>query len=306
MRGYFKSLAKQSGVAVGAGGSSAPGSPLRIAPDRAPTPPHAEGVDLINSTAASEDPGSRTLTSHWSSIERGPRDHEGGRFNDLKTPGVGTEHGKHGPGADVSDSADQQAVELSETRLIRSGSAHSFAFEAKQGSEADGPSGNKGEQRWTGKGGVIRVGEPGSSFPQKLAGEQDSLSELAHTLRQGPDYSISREDLEGIREWLSSPPHSIEAIQNRAAADLNPPKVFSASEDIRSLVPNFSDRESGSQTEIQEFSLSIGSISVVVEQPAQPPPDRPASRRPVESESATGQPGVRDTFALSRSYFRGF
>jgi hypothetical protein len=328
MRGYFTRLAKQSGLAIGAGSPYTQvdlGSRSSVAPESAKAPLHVETVDLVNPSA--EDRGSQSLAAHWSSFERGTRDkavsasrrRTPADINDSPTFGGETEPGgKHVPSREASDysvsifpdNSNQQIVQLSETKLVRQGSPHSSALKDNAGAgwpEADGTSGKRGEQRWVGKGGVVRVGERGGPVQQRLALDPDSFSEVARVLgQQGPNSSIPLDYLDDIREWLSSPPNRIEVIQS-SEADANPKKAFTAFEqDVGSLVPNFSDRDPSSQNDIQEFSLSIGSISIVVEQPGQPQKDRPVSRQPLERESDGAQPGPRDTFALSRSYFRGF
>ncbi|HEY3040667.1 MAG TPA: hypothetical protein VGJ66_18155 [Pyrinomonadaceae bacterium] len=318
MRGYFTGLAKQSGLAIGDFGAGSPkakahqDSSSRVSSGRAgatlpvETALHVDSVELVNPSA--ESGGSRSLATRSSSFQRGTGD------QDASATGGGTPadiQGTQSPGVEAKqfpDSSNQQIVERSETKFICQGSSQSSTFvdNAGEGSfEADGPASETGEQSWAGQGGVVRVGERGRSDHQKSTLNRDLFSRVAPAPgRQGPDFSIPLDYLDDIREWLSSPPDSIEAIQTNEA-DSNPEKAFTASQqDVRLLVPNLSDRSS--QNDIQEFSLSIGSISIVVEQPAQPPIDRPASRQPVENQAASAQPGARDTFALSRSYFRGF
>ena len=323
MKSYFTGLAKQSGLAIGAFGAGSLRAKARqdssslVPSGRAgaavpiETALHVESVELVNPSA--DDRGSRSLATRSSSFQRGTRDQDVSATGHRTSADIlGTHiHGTQSPGVEAKqfpDSSNQQIVERSETSLISQGSSQFSAVgdNAGEGSlEADGPGSETGEQSWAGQGGVVRVGERGGSNYQRSTLDRDLFSEVAPALgRQGPDFPIPLDYLDDIREWLSSPPNSIEAIRT-SEADSNSEKAFTASEqDVRVLVPNLSDRSS--QNDIQEFSLSIGSISIVVEQPAQPPIDRPATRQSVENQPASAQPAARDTFALSRSYFRGF
>lgn len=317
MRGYFTRLAKQSGLAIGSAGAASAQAKahLRSSPRASPaaarnveTPLHFESVDLITPSAA--DPGSPSLTDRGSSFGRGLLNQDAFASGPAMPADINGAQSFRGEVSSFPDSSNQQIAKLSETKLVRQGSSRPSASADNVGegwAEADGPGGERSEQPWTGQGGVVRVGERRGSNDQRSTLDSASFSEVAPAIgRQNPDFSIPPDYLEDIREWLSSTPNSIEAIRS-SEDDSNPGKAFTASkQEVRALVPNLSDRDGSSQKDIQEFSLSIGSISIVVEQPAQAPNDRPASRQPIERQPASAQTGATDTFALSRSYFRGF
>jgi len=150
------------------------------------------------------------------------------------------------------------------------------------------------------KGGVIRVGESESPIEMKT----ESSSELFR--RDVPvATSIPDEYLAGIREWLDSPPIEIEASERRKTLQQSPESAQVPVKDRGQALPTLRDSGVSPQNEIQEFSLSIGSISIVVEEPPAPkqqvnhvPPQTPA---PVSAAAP-----AHDAFALSRRYFRGF
>ncbi|HEX3231180.1 MAG TPA: hypothetical protein VHQ95_19530, partial [Pyrinomonadaceae bacterium] len=118
--------------------------------------------------------------------------------------------------------------------------------------------------------------------------------------------SIPHEYLEGIREWLDSPPIEIEGSEPRRALQQSAESTFGTVKDPgQSPRPTIVDPEASPQNEIQEFSLSIGSISIVVEEPPAPRP-QPNNVPPQTAATVSPAPPAHDAFALSRRYFRGF
>jgi hypothetical protein len=194
-----------------------------------------------------------------------------------------------------SDDSNKKTAELSGLSVFQESSTHSLALEKQGESELDVAASS-----------VVRVGEPGGSGEPKLAPQADSFVAITQTSNR-QEASIPPDYMEAIREWLGSPPSRSEAMESQGLADRNREEVSTApGPGDRSLPSNFVDRDSGPQNDIQEFSLSIGSISIIVEEPAQQPKQQPRIGRPVESPSAGAQPRARDAFALSRNYFRGF
>jgi hypothetical protein len=116
--------------------------------------------------------------------------------------------------------------------------------------------------------------------------------------------SIPHEYLAGIREWLDSPPIEIEASERRKTLQQSPESAQVTMKDrSQAMLPRLRDSGVPPQNEIQEFSLSIGSISIVVEEP--PAPKQQVNHvQPQTPVSAA--PAAHDAFALSRRYFRGF
>jgi hypothetical protein len=323
MRGnYFTRLAEQSGLAIGVRNQSArarPASYPLVPAVGAEAPLHVETVDWANSVPPSEGGG---LPS--SSVERSTRDQDASEGawqptrNKQQIPS-GSEQAERQLAASAlpnpsiatsSDDSNKRIVELSETSFFRHGSTRSATLEkAGERGNVAGSSSEGLKRSSGGMAGVIRVGDHGNSIEQKPAPETDPFTEVARVIaRHEP--SIPGDYLADIREWLSSPMITSEAIETTESRDVwnrNPRKVSTAQEQAdRSLQFNLVPRDSAPQNDIQEFSLSIGRISIVVEQPAQPPKERAARPQPVERKSASGQSGARDTFALSRSYFRGF
>ncbi len=319
MRGYFARLAKHSGVAIGTRNPSArsrPGPLRRVTPDVAGAPLHVETIDLEDSVSPA---GEARLQSR--SMERSIHQDafEGARQltrNDAKISSESEQAGKQVAASDVpspsistsTDDQNKQIAELSETSFFREGATRSLALEKTSESEPDvaGSSSEALEGQSGGKGGVVRVGELVSSIEQKPAPEPDSFSELTRMIGR-QERSIPPDYLEGIREWLASPATGRQDIPSQSATDHKPGKVSSAPERAdRSLHSNFVVRDSATQNDIQEFNLSIGSISIIVEEPRQQPAQRFNSVQPAESAPVSTQTRTRDAFALSRSYFRGF
>jgi hypothetical protein len=321
MRGYFTRLAKQSGVAIGVSNPSArarPSSRPRVPPVGAGPPLHVEAVNWVDSFPPAEEVGWQS-----GSVDGSTRNQDGSEGawqpipNDRQIPSDSEQAKRQVAASDVpntsiatsSDGSNKQIVELSETSFSRQSSTRSLGLErASERGDVAGSSSEGPKKQWGEKGGVVRIGERRKSIEQKPAPEPDPFDEVARAIVR-PEPSIPRDYLAGIREWLSSPPvisEAIETIESRDAWDRNPAKISTAEEQADRSHSNFVPRDSAPQNDIQEFSLSIGRISIVVEQPAQPLKDRPASRQPVETRPASEQSGGRDAFALSRSYFRGF
>jgi hypothetical protein len=321
MRGYFTRLAQQSGVAIGVSNPSTrarPGSHPRVPPVGAGAPLHVETVDWVDSFPPAEEVGLQSGSVGTSTSSQDASEGAGQpTHNDQHIPSDSEQAKRQVAASDVpnpsiatsSDGSSKQIVELSETSFFRQGSTSPLALErASERGDVAGSSSEGLKKQWVGEGGVVRVGERGNSSEQKPAPEPDPFDEVARAIAR-PEPSIPRDYLAGIREWLSSPPvisEAIETIESRDARDRNPAKGSTAQKQADRSHSNFVPRDSAPQNDIQEFSLSIGRISIVVEQPAQPPRDRPASPQPAERDSASGQSGGRDAFALSRSYFRGF
>jgi hypothetical protein len=154
-------------------------------------------------------------------------------------------------------------------------------------------------------GGVIRVGEPENPTKTKTTKAPESSSELFRS-DVPMATSIPHEYLEGIREWLDSPPIEIEHSDGRNPLQQSPESAFvTMKEPAQSTRPTLVDPEAPPQNEIQEFSLSIGSISIVVEEP--PAPKQQANHvQPQTPAAVSPAPPAHDAFALSRRYFRGF
>lgn len=317
MRGYFTRLAKQSGIAIGGRSPHARSRASSTLPprlDRADAPLHVEIVDLVNPSPADE--------GHQDASESGRRPTP--EINDMKgfagetkqakqhvPPGDAVERSIAAPSAASSYVSDQQTLELSETKLIGPASSRSFTLESTpvgQGSEVDESASEKSEQHSGRAGGVVRVRESGSAIQPGVASDPYPATEVARAIeRLEPNSSMPPEYLAGIGEWLSSTPENIEPIQSRSAVDSNLQNAFGPpDQELQSLVPGVGDRDGASQADLQEFNLSIGNISIIVEQPTQPPKEKPATRQPAERQSFSAQRSARDGFALSRSYFRGF
>jgi len=217
----------------------------------------------------------------------------------------------------AADRPNNQIAELSETSFVIPGSTFSLDLTGNEREHESGSRTGSLEKHFAEKGGVVRVGE------QVSAGERKPDAEVRPNLEVGRESglqsSIRSDYLEGIREWLETPSITSEAgltgrdvdqPPEQVSTPLDPadqsqwvPRAPRAAQDLHTV---FVEREPDPQNEIQEFSLSIGSISIVVEEPAQQPKLRSNSVQPVESALVNAQPRARDAFALSRSYFRGF
>jgi hypothetical protein len=145
------------------------------------------------------------------------------------------------------------------------------------------------------------------SIEQESAPESHSFTEDARTIRRD-ELSIPSEYLVGIREWLASPPPGNEEVRERSLQEV---EVFKDAEPAdRTSHGRVVHFEPSPQNDIQEFSLSIGSIRIVVEEPPKPSPEAAPRYNntvpPAQSSPVTAQAQSRDAFALTRNYFRGF
>ncbi len=188
--------------------------------------------------------------------------------------------------------------------FLKQVSMHSLDLEQSSQGESDLPvSSSEADEKQSGGKDPVTADKRWITIEQKPAPEPDSLTEDASTISR-EELSIPRDYVEGIREWLASPPLIGEEIQRHRAAER---EVFKTPEQAdRPPHSRLFDLDSTPQNEIQEFSLSIGSIRIVVEEPAQQPAQQSNSVQPVERAQVTGQPQSRDAFALTRNYFRGF
>ena len=98
----------------------------------------------------------------------------------------------------------------------------------------------------------------------------------------------------------------IEESARRKTLPPSPESAFATVKERGQLTrPTLVDREVPPQNEMQEFSLSIGSISIVVEEP--PAPKQQVNHvQPQTAVAVSPAPPAHDAFALSRRYFRGF
>jgi len=154
------------------------------------------------------------------------------------------------------------------------------------------------------KAGVIRVGEPENSLELETARDADlsgeTFPEAAPAL-----VSIPRDYLEGIREWLNSPAIEFKKGEERQIAKADSSTTFTRSKDDDHFSrPKVPEPPIPPQSEIQEFSLSIGSISIVVEDGAPKQLTNSVPQQP--SAPVKSAPQTHDAFALTRRYFRGF
>lgn len=310
MKGYFTHLAKLSSVAIGARTPSArpgQGALPRVPPEVIDAPLHIESVALVDSSPAGE-----TALQH--SVERSVHRqdaHGGPRISSADQPAARevVESNAHKPSiAGHSDDSDKQTAELSELSFVQQTSTSSLASEKASESEPDiaGPKDMGLERRSAVKPGVVRVGELVRSSEPELASDADSSATPARAIHR-PEPSIPRDYLEAIHEWLGSPPARSDVTDNRGLVEQNYERVTTTSDQANgSLHSEVSYRDFAPQSGVQEFSLSVGSISIIVEEARQQPTQQPRIvQAPVKASTGAG-PRARDAFALSRSYFRGF
>ena len=301
MSGYFKSLVKQSGVTIGASNSSALGRGTASRPSAADpiTPLHVETVAMVGPTTGEVGHVEReTLTKpayeageHLRSRDSISADNDA----TTNTPTAISNHLTH----TRSVQTEKTALDQSEPALVQE---TSLALETRPEtiSEVAVSTNEIKESRTKTTPGVIRVGELRNDIDQEAMVESE-----VRTLAR-PEFSIPPDYLEGIREWLTAPPVKSDEINTEQSIDKhdgNDLNTLRQSE--QSLHPTI-ELDLSSHEELQEFSLSIGSISIVVEDPARQPLPPATNLQPVEHAPANAQPRANDAFALSRSYFRGF
>jgi hypothetical protein len=285
MRGYFAGLVKQSGLTITPGNRSEPlASPsgrVRLA-----APMHVESVLLVEpstrSFEVSSAPHSPEKSNRDAEVAYRSHDHQFGDEASVKFIRTNLTNPRPGRPSDHSEPRAQP----SETEILKRGSSSSLTLEKFV---ETGHASGRVEEQPVPKGGVIRVGEHTNESRRS-----ESLADLSR-LSDSPRPAIPNDYLVGIREWLaSSSTHSTD--------DSSGTKQLT-DQSLRSVSANGHRQP---QKEIQEFSLSIGSISIVVEEPAEHPVTPPVSTPALNGKSNGAQRQGRDAFALSRNYFRGF
>lgn len=287
MSGYFKSLVKQSGVNIGARNSST--LEHRATSHRAPdpvTPLHVDTVAVAGPTGEVDRvEGKPALTKPAYEISEQFTPREPIFDTSTNTPPAISTHS-------TEARSETKAPQQSEPSLARESPA---APETKPETSFEAPvSINEVIESRKTTPGVIRIGEIENDI------DQPSISESDARAFDRSEFSIPPDYLEGIREWLTAPPVKNDEISTDHHD--NDPVALKPNE--RSRRPTI-ELDPASHDELQEFSLSIGSISIVVEEPARQPPP-PTNTQPVEHAPANAQPRARDAFALNRNYFRGF
>jgi hypothetical protein len=205
-----------------------------------------------------------------------------------------------------TDNSNKQTPQLSATSLSRPDSI--TPVERVSENEANAPTSFRSplEREFGGEPGVVRVGELARSSDAEPGWETDPFTAVANKSNRA-EPSIPRDYLEGLREWFGSPASISGTTDGQVEAERNPTSVSSDPERVGSpLRADVVYRDAPPQQDIQEFSLSIGSISIVVEEPAPQPKQQPSSAPPPARPQSGAPPRARDAFALSRNYFRGF
>ena len=294
MKGYFRGLAKQSGLTFAGGNPTVRAAPAAL-PDSISVPPpfQMENVNLVDST----EPGEDVVGQRRTHRDTGESPAWRGERAPLESS-VGM-----GPWVRRSDQATSRTNSLS-SGLVSRAELVETRFASERSVRAPAPSQSSGrhpdieilEEKSSGNPGVVRVGE-GQDFVQESR-HKDDLSNLAGAMAR-EENAIPSEYLQGIRDWLSSESTRAEELESRFIAERDgeaPHRSF----------PSLVESDQRPQNEVQEFSLSIGSISVVVEEPEQPIRPKENNTQEAGNQSVSSQSRTRDAFALTRSYFRGF
>ena len=291
MKGYFRGLAKQTGLAFAGGNRT-----VRVAPSAAPdsisaSPLHIENIDLVESSTLVGEGGLQHRANRQAveaSAFRGERE-QPERAMDVETSATR-------PSDLTRSSTDNTPHSVSSTEVFET------RFDAERSVPSTMPSRSsdlgsdtEGFEQSGSKPGVVRVGE-GQDYVESR--HKHELSNFAEAIRR-EEQTIPREYLEGIREWLSSSVTRTEELENRIIAEHD-------SGPSTPSFPSLVERDHQTQNQVQEFSLSIGSISVVVEEPAQPARPKQNNTQEAGHQSVNVQSRTSDAFALTRSYFRGF
>ena len=303
MKGYFSSLAKQSSVSIRGGRTSQARLPQAPRPETL-APLHSETVlfvdptpttvRLVNDNQTPEVGSLQAISQHSPVPIEGPAISSQSRSTgrSLATPALSNSTHRSRTGDTLGPVAPfENSFSMTNSPKV--------AIESPEKSEA--PLVERPDLEVEGappkKGGVIRVGESESPIELKT----ESSSELFPVAT-----SIPHEYLEGIREWLGAPPIEIEDSARRRTLQQSPESGFVTTKNSgESGRPTLVESDGPPQNEIQEFSLSIGSISIVVEEP--PAPKQPANlAQPQTPVAVSPAPPAHDAFALSRRYFRGF
>jgi hypothetical protein len=303
MKGYFSSLAKQSSVSIR--GARASAGPL---PHKSMTEPvgpvHSEtvlfidptptAVGLVNDAQTIQKATPQTISEHPPALN------ENANVSSQAPPSISDSwreartNETEGPVA-AAESSFSMTRSLASPAIKRPEDPVPLLVERQVVAlEQDAPK----------KGGVIRVGEFENAIEMKTTvGPASSGEPFRHDVSGAT--SIPHEYLEGIREWLTSPSIDVAESDRPGTLRQSSERAFVPAKDPdRSTRPGRADPELRPQNEIQEFSLSIGSISIVVEEPAAP--KQQANVQPQTVAPVSPAAPAHDAFALSRRYFRGF
>jgi len=305
MKGYFSSLAKQSSVSIRGGQTS--GARLPHAPmTETLAPLHSETILFVDSTPTTvrpihesqttEETSPQGISIHPPALIEGPDISNQGGSASLAPREISKTPYQTRP-----DETLRSVAPVENSLSIAKAPAVAIEDSFDPGASLAERPDVELEGQASKKGGVIRVGESESPIESKTE------SSRAGSRRDVPvATSIPHEYLEGIREWLDSPPIEIEESARRKTLQPSPESAFATvKERGQSTRPRLADPEVSPQNEIQEFSLSIGSISIVVEEP--PAPKQQLNQVQPQTPSAVSPASpAHDAFALSRRYFRGF
>lgn len=285
MRGYFAGLAKQSGLTIGTNNPS-PTPASSVGRESAAAPVHVESVVLVEPSTRSFEVNSESRVTEKRNRDTDPvvlsevrpsRDEASVKLID---PNIR-------PARPANPSGNSDASSRSSGKqILKQGTSSFLTLEELVETY---PTSERFEEPPRTEGGVIRVGEPGNESRRA-----DSLAD-PFRLSDAQQPPIPVDYLEGIRDWLASPSTS---RTNDSSGVVKPAD--------ESWAPVNSIRDREPHKEVQEFSLSIGSISIVVEEPAQQSVSPPSTTPAMNKQSKEDQQRGRDAFALSRNYFRGF
>ena len=293
MSGYFKSLVKQSGVNIGARHSSA--LTHRATSQRAAdpvTPLHVDTVAVVGPTTGDVDhvEGKPELAkpAYEVSEQLTPRD----PISDVSTNEAPALSNRP-----IDAHSETKVPHEPEPNLVHETSVAHETRPTDTTYDVAVSINEVIESRKTTPG-VIRVGEIQNEI------DQPTVSESSVRAFDRSEFSIPPDYLEGIREWLTAPAIKNDEFRTERSIDQPDDNNYIAPKQ-RPPRPTI-ELDVASHEELQEFSLSIGSISIVVEEPARQPQPAITNTQPVEHAPINAQPRARDAFALNRNYFRGF
>ena len=335
MKGYFSQLARATGLSFASGKISperglSPAPALSALRERVPTPEplHVEEVTFTSSSpttgAAHEEDmvaaGQATITDSLASSLPGSRrfNHESAEtFSDAG--GIGS---SGGPTQRASPAvAESSAVSIDEVQI----SSSEPATTRRQGNSTQGSvlgsdrdlvrlavtpplavehHRNESPERVE----TIELGQESLSYqtaagpPQPLERESEISGSPADDLAVGN--AILQDYLREVSAWIAAKPETLDADLNRQqgleARNEDSRRDFSLERETNPATPPLPPRMR--EPELQDLSLSIGTISIVIEEPNQQAAI-PPSPQPV-APNVTQERG-REPTSLSRYYLRG-
>jgi hypothetical protein len=316
---YFSRLANTTGLRVGADAVRAVGSAAPApapAGGEMPAPPHVEQVTLVAPPPAT--PAGDTASSAGSGLplglvrERGPSSVQGEGFDSrhARAPLAARTVGEEGPTRQEHATLPPTFVETPRPALFEEARLEFVPRASVPSPREETRTSRRGEHESSPRAQPSEESAArGDAFTQALAplGVRAEAREPAYAprpLAQPPDSpaqaDVRHAYLREVVEWINAPTNAAQG--DAALADDHLTSTELAQGDSGRTAATRARADAARELEVQDFSLSIGSISVVIEEP----PKQTHTTASVQSpEPGRGAASPVETSRLRRHYVRG-